>query len=69
MKIHELIWELRKIHGNDNRNNQNIKIKIVDRNGALITESVDVIFKEEYSDSDKNNRVKITGQYLEVRIK
>jgi hypothetical protein len=60
---------LRKIHGNDNRNNQNVKVKILDRNGALITESVDVIFKEEYSDSDKNNRVKITGQYLEVRVK
>lgn len=69
MKIHELIWELRKIHGNDSRNNQNVKVKILDRNGALLTESVDVIFKEEYSDSDKNNRVKITGQYLEVRVK
>ena len=68
MKWNELGWKLQGIHGNEKRKDNDVKVKLVDRNGMLLTYTTKVIYKEDYSEPDKDNRVNVTGQYLEVVI-
>jgi len=68
MKWYELNWKLRDIHGNEKRKDNDVKVKLVDRNGMLLNYTTKVEYKEEYSEPDKNGLCKITGQYLEVVI-
>ena len=68
MKVYELGWKLQGIHGNEKRKDNDVKVKLVDRNGMLLNSTTKVEYKEEYSEPDKNGLCKITGQYLEVVI-
>ena len=53
------------IHGNERRIFDNVKVKIIDRNGAVIDESQKVLFKQEIDEKGK----KYINTYLEVYIK
>jgi len=53
------------IHGNERRIFDNVKVKIIDRNGAVIDESQKVLFKQELDEKGK----KYINTYLEVYIK
>ena len=68
MKWNELGWKLQGIHGNEKRKDNDVKVKLVDRNGMLLNSTTKVEYKEEYSEPDKYGHCKITGQYLEVVI-
>ena len=68
MKWNELGWKLQGIHGNSKRIHDNIGVKVIDKNGMLLTYTTKVVYKEDYSEPDKDNRVNVTGQYLEVVI-
>ena len=53
------------IHGNENRIYDKVKVKIVDRNGAIIGVSERVRFKQE-----QNNKTKrYTDTWLEVKVR
>jgi hypothetical protein len=68
MKWNELDYKLSSIHGNEKRKDNDVKVKLVDRNGMLLNYVTKVEYKEEYSEPDKYGHCKITGQYLEVVI-
>ena len=68
MKVYELGWKLQGIHGNEKRKDNDVKVKLVDRNGMLLNSTTKVEYREEYSEPDKYGHCKITGQYLEVVI-
>ena len=53
------------IHGNENRINDKVKVKIVDRNGAIIGVSERVRFKQEKDSKTK----RYTDTWLEVKVK
>jgi len=53
------------IHGNERRIFDNVKVKIIDKNGAVIDESQKVLFKQELDEKGK----KYIDTYLEVYIK
>jgi len=53
------------IHGNENRIYDKVKVKIVDRNGAIIGVSERVRFKQEQDNKTK----KYTDTWLEVKVK
>ena len=53
------------INGNEKRIFDNVKVKIIDKNGAVIEESQKVLFKQEL---DKKGK-KCINTYLEVYIK
>ena len=53
------------INGNEKRIFDNVKVKIIDRNGAVIDESQKVLFKQELDEKGK----KYINTYLEVYIK
>jgi hypothetical protein len=55
----------RRIHGNENRVGYKVKVKIVDRNGAVIGVSERVRFKEEQDNKTK----KYTDTWLEVKVR
>ena len=70
MKDEEMCWanlayHINKIHGNERRTFDNVKVKIIDKNGAVIEESQKVLFKQELN--EKGN--KYINTYLEVYIK
>ena len=54
-----------RIHGNENRINDKVKVKIVDRNGAIIGVSERVRFKQQWN---KDLR-KYTDTWLEVKVR
>ena len=54
-----------RIHGNENRIGDKVKVKIVDRNGAIIGVSERVRFKQEQDNKTK----KYTDTWLEVKVK
>ena len=60
-----LYGSIKKIHGNERRIFDNVKVKIIDRNGAVIDESQKVLFKQELDEKGK----KYINTYLEVYIK
>ena len=53
------------INGNEKRIFDNVKVKIIDKNGAVIDESQKVLFKQELDEKGK----KYINTYLEVHIK
>ena len=53
------------INGNEKRIFDNVKVKILDRNGAVVMESQKVLFKQELDEKGK----KYINTYLEVHIK
>jgi len=55
----------RKIHGNENRVGYKVKVKIVDRNGAVIGVSERVRFKQQWNKDLK----KYTDTWLEVKVR
>ena len=55
----------KEIHGNERRILDNVKVKIIDKNGAVIEESQKVLFKQELDEKGK----KYINTYLEVYIK
>ena len=60
-----LAYYTNKIHGNEARIGNNVKVKVIDRNGAVITESEKVMFKQELDDKEK----RYIDTWLEVHIK
>ena len=54
-----------RIHGNENRIMNKVKVKIVDRNGAIIGVSERVRFKQQWN---KDLR-KYTDTWLEVKVR
>ena len=60
-----LFGHTRKIHGNENRIRDKVKVKIVDRNGAIIGVSERVRFKQQWN---KDLR-KYTDTWLEVKVR
>ena len=60
-----LAYYTNKIHGNEARIGNNVKVKVIDRNGAVITESEKVMFKQELDDKGK----RYIDTWLEVYIK
>ena len=60
-----LFGHTRKIHGNENRIWDKVKVKIVDRNGAIIGVSERVRFKQQWN---KDLR-KYTDTWLEVKVR
>ena len=60
-----LYGHTRKIHGNENRVGYKVKVKIVDRNGAIIGVSERVRFKQQWN---KDLR-KYTDTWLEVKVR
>ena len=60
-----LFGHTRNIHGNENRINYKVKVKIVDRNGAIIGVSERVRFKQQWN---KDLR-KYTDTWLEVKVR
>ena len=60
-----LCGRTKKIHGNETRIFDNVKVKIIDKNGAIIEESQKVLFKQELDEKGK----KYINTYLEVYIK
>ena len=54
-----------RIHGNENRIGDKVKVKIVDRNGAIIGVSERVRFKQQWN---KDLR-KYTDTWLEVKVR
>ena len=60
-----LFGSIKEIHGNERRIFDNVKVKIIDRNGAVIDESQKVLFKQELDEKGK----KYINTYLEVHIK
>ena len=60
-----LFGHTRKIHGNERRIYNNIKVKIIDKNGAVIEESQKVLFKQELDSKTK----RYADTWLEVCIK
>ena len=60
-----LCGRTKEIHGNERRILDNVKVKIIDKNGAVIEESQKVLFKQEL---DKKGK-KCINTYLEVYIK
>jgi hypothetical protein len=54
-----------RIHGNENRIGYKVKVKIVDRNGAIIGVSERVRFKQEKDSKTK----KYIDTWLEVKVK
>jgi len=60
-----LFGHTRKIHGNENRIWHKVKVKIVDRNGAIIGVSERVRFKQQWN---KDLR-KYTDTWLEVKVR
>ncbi len=60
-----LFGHTRKIHGNENRISDKVKVKIVDRNGAIIGVSERVRFKQQWN---KDLR-KYTDTWLEVKVR
>ena len=60
-----LAYYTNKIHGNERRIFDNVKVKIIDKNGAVIEESQKVLFKQELDEKRK----KYINTYLEVYIK
>ena len=60
-----LFGHTRKIHGNERRIFNKVKIKIIDKNGAVIEESQKVLFKQELDSKTK----KYADTWLEVYIK
>ncbi len=60
-----LFGHTRKIHGNEKRIFDNVKVKILDRNGAVVMESQKVLFKQELDSKTK----KCADTYLEIYIK
>ena len=53
------------INGNEKRIFDNVKVKILDRNGAVVMESQKVLFKQELDSKTK----KCADTYLEIYIK
>ena len=60
-----LCGHTRNIHGNEKRIMNKVKVKIVDRNGAIIGVSERVRFKQERDNKTK----KYTDTWLEVKVK
>jgi len=60
-----LCGHTRNIHGNEKRIMNKVKVKIVDRNGAIIGVSERVRFKQEQDNKTK----KYTDTWLEVKVK
>ena len=60
-----LFGHTRNIHGNENRIRNKVKVKIVDRNGAIIGVSERVRFKQQWN---KDLR-KYTDTWLEVKVR
>ena len=60
-----LFGHTKKIHGNEKRILDKVKVKIVDRNGAIIGVSERVRFKQEKDSKTK----KCTDTWLEVKVK
>ena len=60
-----LAYYTNKIHGNETRIGNNVKVKVIDRNGAVITESEKVMFKQELDHKGK----RYIDTWLEVYIK
>jgi len=60
-----LFGHTRKIHGNERRIFNNVKVKIIDKNGAVIEESQKVLFKQELDSKTK----RYADTWLEVCIK
>ena len=60
-----LAYYTNKIHGNEKRIFDNVKVKIIDKNGAVIEESQKVLFIQELDEKGK----KYINTYLEVYIK
>ena len=60
-----LCGHTRRIHGNENRVMNKVKVKIVDRNGAIIGISEKVRFKQEQDNKTK----RYTDTWLEVKVK
>ena len=60
-----LCWLTKRIHGNENRIGDKVKVKIVDRNGAIIGVSERVRFKQEKDSKTK----KYIDTWLEVKVK
>ena len=60
-----LCGRTKEIHGNEKRVFDNVKVKIIDKNGAVIEESQKVLFKQELDEKGK----KYINTYLEVYIK
>ncbi len=60
-----LAYYTNRIHGNERRTFDNVKVKIIDKNGAVIEESQKVLFKQELDQKGK----KYINTYLEVYIK
>tara|TARA_R100001443_G_scaffold4069_4_gene12280 strand:+ start:238 stop:477 length:240 start_codon:yes stop_codon:yes gene_type:complete len=60
-----LFGHTRKIHGNERRIFNNVKVKIIDKNGAVIEESQKVLFKQELNSKTK----RYADTWLEVYIK
>mgnify|MGYP001173038507 CR=1 FL=1 len=54
-----------RIHGNETRISNNVKVKIVDRNGAIIGVSEKVRFKQEKDSKAK----RYIDTWLEVKVK
>jgi len=60
-----LFGRTRNIHGNEKRVMDKVKVKIVDRNGAVIGVSERVRFKQEQDNKTK----RYTDTWLEVKVK
>ena len=60
-----LCGRTRGIHGNENRVGYKVKVKIVDRNGAVIGVSERVRFKQQWNKDLK----KYTDTWLEVKVR
>jgi len=60
-----LFGHTRKIHGNEKRIWDKVKVKIIDRNGAIIGVSERVRFKQEQDSKTK----KYIDTWLEVRVR
>ena len=60
-----LCGHTKNIHGNEKRIMNKVKVKIVDRNGAIIGVSERVRFKQERDNKTK----KYTDTWLEVRVR
>ena len=60
-----LCGHTRKIHGNEHRIWDKVKVKIVDRNGAIIGVSNRVRFKQEQDSKTK----RYTDTWLEVKVR
>ena len=60
-----LCGHTRKIHGNENRIWDKVKVKIVDRNGAIIGVSERVRFKQEKDSKTK----RYIDTWLEVKVR